>query len=42
MICAFFVCCSHLNMLVAGKRKYNHKALREKCQALKRYGNTNE
>jgi len=22
-------------MLVAGKRKYNHKSLREKCQALK-------
>ena len=31
----FFACCSHLNMLVAGKRKYNYKTLREKCQALK-------
>ena len=29
------VCCSHLSMLVAGKREYNHKALHEKCQALK-------
>ena len=30
----FFVCCSYLNMLIAGKRKYNHKTLREKYQGL--------
>ena len=35
IICLFFVCCSHINLLVAGKRKYNHKTLRDKCQALK-------
>ena len=30
----FFVCCSYLNMLIAGTRKYNHKTLREKYQGL--------
>ena len=30
-----FVCCSHLNILVAGKHKYNPKTLRKKCQLLK-------
>ena len=35
IICFSLVCCRHLNMLVAGKRKCNHKRLRGKCQALK-------
>ena len=34
-MCLFFICYSHLNMLVAGKRKYNYKLFREICQALK-------
>ena len=37
ILCHFFVfvCCSHLNMLVAGKHKYNHKTLHEKFQGHK-------
>ena len=31
----FFICCSQLKTLVAGKRIYNHKTLRKKCQTLK-------
>ena len=32
---SFAVHCLLFKMLVAVKRKYNHKSLREKCQALK-------
>ena len=35
IICLFFVCCSNLNMLVAGKRKYNRKTLNGNCKVLK-------
>ena len=35
IICLLFVCYSHLNMLVAGKRTYNHKSLPWRCQTLK-------
>ena len=33
IMCLFSVYCSGLNMLIAGKRKYNHKTLLAKCQA---------
>ena len=35
MICVFFVCCTHLNILVARNRKYAHKKLREKYETSK-------